>query len=330
MRFYVGTYSVPGSPGIAVCEETDGRLSLLGSVHDVKHPTYVILSRDGTRLYAVAGDGGGEGVAAAYRIQGGGLKPDGQYAMGDARACFLALNAQETALYTANYQQGSLSVLAVDAQGRVTRLLQHIRHHGRGAHPARQEAAHVHHCAFRPGTAELFVCDLGLDRVFIYRASAPDGLLTETARIPTPDGTGPRHLVFAGGDCLYVAGELSSTVLTYKLEDGVWTRRQCLSTLPEGADGADNTCAAIRLWQDKVYVSNRGADTIAVFDRDAAGMLAACGHIPCHGQGPRDFVVTPAGFLCANQVSGTVTAVAPDGALLDTLPLPGAVCVCPA
>ena len=328
MRFYVGTYSVPGSPGLALCKDENGRLTLLDSYDALRNPTYLIPSQDGQRLFVVAEDEQDQGVAVSFCIAKEPFAPLSACVMDDARACHLALNDAENVLYTAHYHQGSLAVLAIDSDGRITRQIQQIQHHGRGAHPTRQEKAHVHHVAFRPGTQELFVCDLGIDQIIVYTA-APDGMLTEKQRISVPAGTGPRHLVFRNDQQFYVAGELSSTVLSFALDDEAWTQQQCLSTLPQDGDYPDNTCAAIRLADSRLYVSNRGADNIAAFEVDASGRITPAGHIPCHGQSPRDFVVTPYGFLCANQFSGTVTAVAHDGTLLDTLPIPGAVCICP-
>ena len=51
MRFYVGTYSVPDSPGLALCKYENGRLTLLDSYDALRNPTYLIPSQDGQRLF---------------------------------------------------------------------------------------------------------------------------------------------------------------------------------------------------------------------------------------------------------------------------------------
>lgn len=328
MRFYVGTYSVPGSPGIALCEMKDGRMTQLANTEALRNPTYVILDRARQHLFAVGLDREGNGVAACFAVDDKQFELLATAPTGEGNACHLALDQVERTLYTANYPKGNLAVFSVDAGGAAMERIQLISHQGSGAHPTRQERPHVHHCAFRPGTDELFVCDLGIDRIVTYTADPANGKVTQKSMIPAPGGTGPRHLVFRDANSFYLAGELNSTVLAYALEKGEWVLKQVLSTLPEG-DYPDSTTAAIRLSGNKLYVSNRGADNLAAFDVDQAGVLTPAGHIPCHGQSPRDFVVTDFGFLCANQISGTVTVVAPDGTLLGTLAVPGAVCICP-
>lgn len=328
MRFYVGTYSDPGSPGIALCKEEDGQLSLLAKTEVLRNPTYVILDRDRRHLFAVGIDQKGEGVAACFSAFGGSLELLAAAPTGEGSACHLTLDRAQGTLYTANYHQGNLAVFGVDLTKPAIKRIQLVSHEGHGAHPTRQEGPHVHHCAFRPSTDELFVCDLGIDQVAIYDADPTDGALTRQTMITAPTGTGPRHLVFRDASTFYLAGELNSTVLAYTLKSGTWILRQALSTLPDG-ESPDNACAAIRLSGNRLYVSNRGADNLAAFDVDASGALQPAGHIPCHGEGPRDFIVTGFGVLCANQISGTVTAVRPDGTLLSSLSMPGAACICP-
>jgi 6-phosphogluconolactonase len=58
-----------------------------------------------------------------------------------------------------------------------------------------------------------------------------------------------------------------------------------------------------------VYGSNRGHDSLAVFQIDAHGKLTAAGHVSTGGKMPRNFNVDPTGkwVLAGNQGSGTVT-----------------------
>ena len=75
---------------------------------------------------------------------------------------------------------------------------------------------------------------------------------------------------------------------------------------------------------DRVYASNRGHDSIAIFAVDAeAGRLSPMGQVPCGGRTPRNLAIAPQGghLLCANQDSDVVGIFARDpetGALVDS------------
>ena len=93
-----------------------------------------------------------------------------------------------------------------------------------------------------------------------------------------PAGSGPRHAAFSGdGNFLYVLGELQSTVTVFA-NDARETYReiQTISTLPEGFSGR-NDAAEIAIHPNGkfLYASNRGQDTIALFDIEVSPWMAA-------------------------------------------------------
>ena len=103
----------------------------------------------------------------------------------------------------------------------------------------------------------------------------------------TPAGEGPRHLVFEPeGTCLLVT-EMGNGLQRLAYEDGRFTRIAAVSTLPPGVK-QPSKAAALRLSPDGRYVlaSNRGYDSIAVFER---GTLELVSCVPSGGKSPRDF-----------------------------------------
>ena len=107
---------------------------------------------------------------------------------------------------------------------------------------------------------------------------------------------GARHIVFHNHyKIAYLICELNSTieVLIY---DGVgqFEHLQTISTLPEGFEDFNGT-AAIRLSADGkfLYGSNRGHDSIAVYQILADGSLQLVEITPTKGKNPRDFNITP-------------------------------------
>jgi len=178
----------------------------------------------------------------------------------------------------------------------------------------------------------LSVCDLGLDKVFMYQYSADIGLTTNAKVINCPPGSGPRHLVFSEKrKTMYVLSELANTVLAYKDIDNSNQPVQEISTLP--ADFmSESTSAAIRLSPDArtLATSNRGYDSIAVFKIKDDGTLEEAGHIKT-GATPRDFSFSPGGkwILSANQDDDTVTVhdTVNNGEIRGKLSIPKPSCI---
>jgi 6-phosphogluconolactonase len=104
---------------------------------------------------------------------------------------------------------------------------------------------------------------------------------------------------------------MTSTVhaMTYDAAKGELKVIQSLSTLPEPVKGNSTAECQVHPSGKFVYVSNRGHNSIAVFQVDeATGKLTAAGHAPTGGKTPRNFGVDPTGkiLIAANQDSDNV------------------------
>ena len=100
-------------------------------------------------------------------------------------------------------------------------------------------------------------------------------------------------------------------------EKGTLTPFQVIATLPEGVECEDNTTAEIDMSQDgkHLYASNRGHDSLALFDVGEDGSLTAKGHFATEAT-PRFFALDPTGqFLyAAGQNSGRLASYRVDAA----------------
>lgn len=322
MLCYTGSYTRMGGPGVAAVEETNGKLTLLARDQSLADPIYVLLSKDCRTLFVTGADPEtNEGAAATYAVDGGSMKLTSTVATLGAAACHATLSADERFMYVANYVTGCICVLPVK-DDKLCESIQHIVHEGSGPSLPRQASAHTHQCLFRPETNELFVCDLGMDLVFVYEQDPATGLLTEKMTISTEPGMGPRHIVFADKDHFYLAGELDNYAAYYVWQNEQWNCVQRVPVLPADFN-EKNTAAAIRLHEGRLYVSNRGHDSVCVIELAKDGMMGAVRHIPSNGKAPRDFEFTPEGKLMfANQDGGGL--VVEDG---DSLDMPGVVCI---
>ncbi len=327
MRFYIGTYTGMGGAGACVAEAVDGSVRVISTCDKIGNPNYLIKSKDGQTIYASASIGDDrKGAVAAYRLSGDELIPLSVQPTDGGDACHVALSADERHLYSANYAAGSVSVFPVK-DGYIMPRIQTVKHGaGSNVFPGRQEAAHTHHCAFRPNSNQLFVCDLGMDEIKIYLRDEDEGTISETAAIKAAAGCGPRHILFDGENRFMLACELSNEIKLYDFVNDAWECRQTLATLPDGCE-TENTVAAIRRFGGRVFVSNRGYDSVAAFVFGEDGLLKKDGLIRVSGNFPRD--ILPFGendLLTANQFGGTIELIK-DGITKATAPMKGAVCL---
>ncbi len=205
--------------------------------------------------------------------------------------CACHLDVVGGTVYAVNYLSGSV-FRTPDAL---------VTHHGRGPHPTRQEAPHTHFVRRTPDEKYLFVVDLGLDSIFTY-----DFDLHEVDRAQVPSGAGCRHLDYsADGHTVFCVNELASSVSVFDYCDGHLTLRETVSALPSDFAG-ENTAAAIRVIGDRVYVSNRGHDSIAQFRWDGCHLSAPL-WTPCGGSSPRDFAAFGDWMFCTNENTDNVT-----------------------
>lgn len=333
MLFYVGTYTRLGGPGLAVCSLTDSQIDVHNTYY-LPNPTYAIMSARQDRLYAISGDTQKEpqsGSYAAFEINGDQLSLLHQYSTDAVGPCHLCLSPDERFLYTANYMSGTLTVFPLDPPGEHIQLL---RHSGKSVHPTRQEAPHVHHVSFIPGTQVLAAIDLGIDAIVLYRQDPASGRLTEQNRLICPPGMGPRHLIYKNHQTAYLVHELGSAVSVLNYDGRNFSISQTQTTLPENWKGS-NTCAAVRIKDDYVFASNRGHDSIAVFRTGENGFLERVGIFPTGGETPRDFVVLSNDQILVGHQGGTLSLLYWDRqeetihSTGSSISMPGAVCICP-
>lgn len=212
-------------------------------------------------------------------------------------------------VYVANYTSGNLCRIA-DIWDIADKVVQHA---GRGVNAARQEAPHTHCIIPSPDGMYLFAADLGTDEITVY-----DSELRRLSTARVPDGSGPRHLAFSGdGRRLYSVNELISGVSVFERDGASLKYKNTYSSLPEGFKG-ESYAAAIRVRDKRIYVSNRGDDSIAYFDEndendenggkeEGKGELSRVGAVKCGGRWPRDFLICEDMLFCANELSDSVT-----------------------
>jgi 6-phosphogluconolactonase len=345
---YVGTYTTGRSEGIYACrlDLSSGELKLINVAKGVVNPSFLAIDGRSEFLYAVnevtTFGGKASGAVSSFAIdrQSGALKFLSQQPSAGGGPCHLTIDGTGRFVLVANYDGGSVAVLPV-RQGALSAPVEIVQHHGSSVNVERQGAPHAHGVFLDRANRLLFVTDLGLDKIMIYRFNTTSGKLTanETPWCQINAGAGPRHFTFhPNGRWGYVINEMASTVtvLSYNAAAGTLKEEQTISTLPAGFAG-NNSCAEIEIAPSGrfLYGSNRGHDSIVVYAVDLqSGRLELRQHAPTE-KTPRNFKIDPGGELlvAANQNSDSLITFRVDkasGQLSATgqrLAIPAPVCI---
>ena len=310
---YLGCYTDDAHPcGLKALslDAATGRMEIVAE-YPVSNALYQALSSDGLRLYSCTGEG-----LSSYDIgKDGNLAGIDALSLGNC-VCHVAAMPDGTRVVFADYLGGFAGSVAVEG-GRFGEPIIH-QHSGSGPNLPRQDKAHCHQALPLPDGSGYAVCDLGLDEIVEY----PSGRIFKT----TPAGAGPRHLIFhPNGRLAFLVSELGNFVSSlawspadgFKTLDSLFTLENPVNPVnPVLNTDSSRLAAAIRFTPDmkRIVVSNRGENSLVVFDFDeATGRLAFKARTLLTGSWPRDFLfVTDTLALVAMERSGCVHALGYD------------------
>jgi 6-phosphogluconolactonase len=325
MWVYVGTYTSGKTPdeGIHLLELDlrSGRLTVKGVAAKLIDPSFLAIHPTQKYLYSVnelsefqGRQGGGVSALAVDPTSGRLTLLNQQSSMGSG-PCHLVVDRAGKNVLVANYGGGSVACLPIQPDGRLSPASSFIQHEGKSLNPGRQEGPHAHSINLDLANRFAFAADLGLDKILIYRFDSEKGILTphDPPFAAVAPGSGPRHFAFhPEGRFAYVINEMANTVtaFSYNPTQGLLTEIQTISTLPPDFKETSYTAEILVHPSGKfVYGSNRGHDSIAIFQVDPdSGKLTPVGHQPTMGKFPRNFALDPTGtyLLAENQDSDSI------------------------
>ncbi|HUQ72431.1 MAG TPA: lactonase family protein, partial [Planctomycetaceae bacterium] len=323
---YFGTYSGKDSQGVyqTTFDSATGKLGESTLAGEAVNPSFVAIHPTGKFLYAVGEiadfEGKKTGGVTAFAIDAasGQLTKLNQQSSEGTGPCHIIVDKTGNSVLVANYGGGSAVVLPIEPGGTLRRRESFVVYSGNSIDPKRQKEPHAHSINLDPSNQFAFIADLGTDEIHICKFDQRTHVLTfnDPHNAKVAPGSGPRHFAFhPSGKTAYVINELSNTVTAFAFDavKGSLTETQTITTLPKDFSGTSYTAEVVAHPSGKfLYGSNRGHDSLAVFQIDAAGKLTAAGHVPTGGKTPRNFNVDPTGkwVLAGNQGSGTVTVFA--------------------
>lgn len=348
---YFGCYTnaKSGSKGIYVSRFNSGtgELSEPELAVETGSPSFLAIHPNKKYLYAVGemptADKKAGGVSAfSIGLPAGKLTPINQVSSVGAGPCHVSVDKTGQMAMIANYGSGSVASYKIGQDGALTEAATFVQHEGGSVNPKRQAGPHGHSINTSPDNRFALACDLGLDKVLIYKIDPATGTMTAHGHATVPPGSGPRHLAFhPSGKYVFVNNEMLMTVTSfaYDAEKGELKEIATVSTLPESDQGKEGFSTAETVAHPNgrvVFVSNRTHDTIAVFSCDPeTGKLTLIQNAGAEGQIPRNFNLDPTGkwMIVAHQNSNTAALFKVDpetGKLSFTgkkINVGGAVCV---
>lgn len=335
-----------GSKGIYVTDFDDatGKLSKPVLAAEYGNPGFLALHPTKPLLYSSGvpnkKSGDGNGSVAAFAIgDDHELKFLGEASSMGKNACHVAVDGSGRTVAVANYGDGSYATIRLDEAGVPGEAVSVFHHDGSGPVKGRQEGPHAHGVYFNRENNRLYMPDLGLDQVFIHPFDAATSKLGEPLpSLISKPGAGPRHLAFSPNEKnVYVINELNNTITTYSKDGDSYGPVGSVPTLPAGFVGNSSTAEVEVHPNGKfVYGSNRGHDSIVVYQRDPEkGALTYVQSAPCGGKTPRHFTIAPSGkwLLCAHQDSDTISVLPLDpetgmlGEPRNTVSTPAPICL---
>ena len=303
---YVGTYTEGGnSNGIYTYHfnQENGTFELLSSA-TAGNPSFVTLSPDGKRLYAVSEYNDGRQGAYSFDVSEDKSQlsnpvflptaPKEYLPRAGADPCHIVSDGKY--VITANYTGGDISVFSLDATGRLQPEVQNIAFVGNTP----ERVAHIHCIIPTPDKKYILATDLGNDRVYRFRYNKKarknaEVLTSQRVAYEVSDGQGPRHLTFSkDGRFAYLINELGGECVVLSYRKGKLKEVQRIMADEGGGRGS----ADIHISPDGrfLYTSHRlKKDGIAIFAIDPEkGTLTKIGyqHTGIH---PRNFAITPNG-----------------------------------
>lgn len=264
-------------------------------------------------------------------------------------SCFVTTDKTGSVLISTQYGGGTVVTIAIDEDGMPGDTVEEVQHKG-GSRvvPGRQKSPHPHYASISPDNKFVYVPDLGLDQLVVYRLDQENQKLIATDKpIDCIKGGGPRHMKIRdvteleNRNFAFVLNELAMSMSCFEVkDDGTMKLLHTEPTLSDEQKAGEvfNSASEVRIHPNGkfIYSANRGHDSISVYDFGTRSFVFQRKQTaPVHGAWPRNFNLTPDGkwLLAAGAHTNSVTVFAIDaetGMLTyqkKSTFVPGAICV---
>ena len=312
---YVGSYSYTGAAkGITVydVDVQAGKFTIRCEV-EVDNSSYVKASHSKKTLYSIADEG-----VVAFRIhEDGNISRLNSLNIRGMRGCHISTDADDEYLFVSGYHDGKITVISLNPDGSLNRIVDGIYHKGLGSIAERNFRPHCSCTKRTPDGRFVLAVDLGLDQVKIYRFGNGENKLSLCDMIPCDINSAPRYFAFSrDGKFIYLLHEISNVIDVYTYETGEHSPKiekiQTISRTGSSKPSELTAATSLAFTSDEKYLfcANAGDNSVCVYDRDSeSGLLNYRFCLPISGDYPKDIALFPDDqhLVCVNHSSNTLT-----------------------
>lgn len=261
-----------------------GEIDRLGEQDGIANPSFLTKHPVKNRVYAVSEVEDGEVVCFELDYEKYHLKEKKRLPT-HGGPCYAEVSSCGNYLFVSNYSKASVMVYALCEKGDLQEEIDRIDF-------SSENDSHIHTIRQIPGTSFVAITDIGKSKIYFYQWEEVQKRLLPFQSIKVPGEAGPRHLAFhPDKPIMYVVNEYQSSVLVYRFGEQL-TSTQCIQEI-KTVDISKNYGAEIQYIDGKVITSNRGADSLTIFQVKADGTLEEETSVSTEGSWPRHF--------CSNQ-----------------------------
>ncbi|NIJ45515.1 6-phosphogluconolactonase [Wenyingzhuangia heitensis] len=293
--FYIGTVTnndFSTSEGIYQSTiDENGKMSAIKLVAKTDNPSYLTITKD--QKYLISTNSGGDIGLSSFKIEENLLKEINTSKTGKS-PCYVS--TKNGYLLNANYADGSINLHKIDSSGKLSDILDTEQHnYNIPSKHKRQKKSFAHSCYFEPNSNNIIAIDLGANKILFSSIDTQSDTFVSNAfsELQMPSESGPRLLTFHPTlPIFYVVNELNATVTVVQknTKKNTYSIVETVTTLPSNFK-ENNTAAHIEITKDGkfLYMSNRGHDSITVFNVTKNGTLNFVERVSVNGKHPRNF-----------------------------------------
>ena len=301
-----------------------GTLTYKGVTSNAANPWWNAIHPAATFLYSAneisltPGDTTGSISAYAIDRSTGALRHLNTVSSGGSRPAQLSVHPSGKYVLVANFGGNTLGVFPIQADGSLGSATDMKKDEGKvgpkvsssappgGSQSNGHDRPRPHMIQADVAGQFIVSADLSLDALLVWKFDLEKGVLSPSG-LPIAsvgEGDGARHFAFhPNGKMLFSLQEEAGTLVSfdYNPSTGELSRRQVVSTLPEGFAGTFYSSEiVVAPGGEFIYTANRGYDAIACFRIARDGMLSKVEESWSHGSWPRHLAFSPNGkFLYA-------------------------------